>query len=88
MRTVIRTLATTRVQVADVLTSFLASGGLVVGEGVLLVAALAQMAEQRVDFVEAGLAAKARLSGALVATFDRDFDRPTYRLGVLEAFRR
>jgi len=88
MRTVTKTPAARRVQVADVPTRVLASGGLVVGEGVLLVAALAQMAEQRVDFVEAGLAAKARLSGALVATFDRDFDRPTYRPGVLEAFRR
>ena len=88
MRTVTKTPAARRVQVADVPTRVLASGGLVVGEGVLLVAALAQMAEQRVDFVEAGLAAKARLSGAPVAIFDRDFDRPTYRLGVLEAFRR
>ena len=64
-----------RERVADVLTSFLASGGLVVEEGMLLVAALAQMAEQRVDFVDAYLAAKARLSGAPVATFDGDFDR-------------
>jgi len=64
-----------RERVADVLTSFLASGGLVVEEGMLLVAALAQMAEQRVDFVDAYLAAKVRLSGAPVATFDGDFDR-------------
>jgi predicted nucleic acid-binding protein len=64
-----------RERVADVLTSFLASGGLVVEEGMLLVTALAQMAEQRVDFVDAYLAAKARLSGAPVATFDGDFDR-------------
>ena len=64
-----------RERVAEVLTSFLASGGLVVEEGMLLVAALAQMAEQRVDFVDAYLAAKARLSGAPVATFDGDFDR-------------
>ncbi len=64
-----------RERVAEVLTSFLASGGLVVEEGILLVAALAQMAEQRVDFVDAYLAAKARLSGAPVATFDGDFDR-------------
>ena len=41
----------------------------------LLVTALGQMAEQRVDFVDAYLAAKARHSGAPVATFDRDFDR-------------
>jgi len=64
-----------RERVADVLTSFLASGGLVVEEGMLLVAALAHMAEQRVDFVDAYLAAKARLSRAPVATFDGDFDR-------------
>jgi len=63
-----------RERVADVLTSFLASGGLVVEEGMLLVAALAQMAEQRVDFVDAYLAAKAGLSWAPVATFDGDFD--------------
>ena len=64
-----------RAQVADVLTSFLASGGLVVEDGMLLAVALAQMAEQRVDFVDAYLAAKARLSGAPVAPFDGDFDR-------------
>jgi predicted nucleic acid-binding protein len=62
-------------QVAAVLSSFLASGGLVVEEGMLLISALAEMAEQRVDFVDAYLAVKARLSGAPVATFDRDFDR-------------
>jgi predicted nucleic acid-binding protein len=33
------------------------------------------MAEQRVDFVDAYLAARARHSGAPVATFDSDFDR-------------
>ena len=64
-----------RERVSDVLTSFLASCGLVVDEGMLLVAALAQIADQRVDFVDAYLAAKARLSGAPLATFDGDFDR-------------
>ncbi len=64
-----------RAGVAEVLTSFLASGGLVVEERMLLVAALAHMAKQGVDFVDACLAAKARLSGAPVATFDRDCDR-------------
>ena len=64
-----------RAQVAEVLTSFLASGGLIVEEGMLLIAALAQMVEQRVDFIDAYLAAKARLSGAPLATFDHDFDR-------------
>jgi predicted nucleic acid-binding protein len=62
-------------QVADVLVSFLASGGLIIEEGVLLVAALTQMADQRVDFVDAYLAAKARHSRSPVATFDGDCDR-------------
>jgi len=62
-------------QVAEVLTGFLTSGGLVVEEGVLLVEALARMAEQHVDFIDAYLAAKARLSAAPVATFDDDFDK-------------
>jgi predicted nucleic-acid-binding protein len=74
-----------RERVADVLTSFLASGGLVVEEGMLLVAALAQMAEQRVDFFDAYLAAKARLSEAPVATFDGDFDRLGVERLVLDA---
>ena len=62
-------------QVADVLVSFLASGGLIIEEGTLLVAALTLMAEQRVDFVDAYLAVKARHSRSPVATFDGDFDR-------------
>ncbi len=74
-----------RERVADVLTSFLASGGLVVEERMLLVAALAQMAEQRVDFFDAYLAAKARLSEAPVATFDGDFDRLGVERLVLDA---
>jgi predicted nucleic acid-binding protein len=64
-----------RERVAEVLTGFLASGGLLAQESMLLVAALAQMAGQRVDVVNAYLAAKARLSGAPVATFDGGFDR-------------
>jgi predicted nucleic acid-binding protein len=74
-----------RTQVAEVLSSFLASGGLIVEEGMLLAAALAQMAEQRVDFVDAYLAAKARLSGAPVATFDGDFDRLAVERLTLDA---
>ncbi len=62
-------------EVAGVLSGFLASGGLVVEEGMQLTAALAEMAERRVDFVDAYLAVKARLSGDPVATFDNDFDR-------------
>jgi len=61
--------------VASVLTSFLASGGLIVDEGMLLASALDLMVEQRVDFIDAYLAVKARLSGAPVASFDNDFDR-------------
>jgi predicted nucleic acid-binding protein len=74
-----------RAEVTDVLTSFLASGGLIVEEGMLLAAALAQMAEQRVDFVDAYLAAKARLSGDPVATFDGDFDRLGVERGARDA---
>jgi len=62
-------------RVAAVLREFLASGGLVVEEGMLLFATLSEMVAQRVDFVDAYLAAKARHSGCAVATFDGDFDR-------------
>jgi predicted nucleic acid-binding protein len=51
----------------------LASGGLIV--------------EKRVDFVDAYLAVKARLSGAPVASFDRDFDRLGLERIALEAGR-
>lgn len=61
--------------VASVLTSFLASGGLIVDEGMLLASALDLMVEKRVDFVDAYLGVKARLSSAPLASFDRDFDR-------------
>ena len=44
--------------VASVLTSFLASGGLIVDEGILLATALDLMVEKRVDFVDAYLAVK------------------------------
>ena len=60
--------------VASVLTSFLASGGLIVDEGRLLASALDLMVN-KVDFVDAYLAIKARLSGDPVASFDSDFDR-------------
>ena len=62
-------------RVAAVLGDFLASGGLIVDEGMLLFTALSEMVAQRVDFVDAYLAAKARHSRCAVATFDRDFDR-------------
>jgi predicted nucleic acid-binding protein len=61
--------------VASVLTSFLASGGLIIDEGMLLASALDVMADKRVDFVDAYLSVKARLADAPVATFDSDFDR-------------
>ena len=60
--------------VASVLTSFLASGGLIVDEGMQLATALDLMVEKRVDFVDAYLAVRARFSGDPVASFDRDFD--------------
>jgi predicted nucleic acid-binding protein len=65
----------TPADVASVLMSFLASGGLIVDEGMLLSSALDLMAGKRVDFVDAYLAVKARLSDAPVASFDSDFDR-------------
>jgi predicted nucleic acid-binding protein len=61
--------------VASVLTGFLASGGLIVDEGMLLATALDLMVKKRVDFVDAYLAVRARLSDAPVASFDSDFDR-------------
>jgi predicted nucleic acid-binding protein len=74
--------------VASVLTSFLASGGLIVDEGMLLASALDVMADKRVDFVDAYLAVKARLADAPVATFDGDFDRLDVQRVVVEASRR
>lgn len=71
-------------RVAAVLREFLASGGLVVEEGVLLFAALSEMVAQRVDFVDAYLAAKAQHTGCAVATFDGDFDRLGVERVVLE----
>ena len=62
-------------RVSAVLVEFLSSGGLIVEEGMQLVAALRQMVACNVDFVDAYLAEKARLAGSPVATFDRDFDR-------------
>lgn len=62
-------------KVAATLASFLASGGLIVDEGMLVASALHDMAERRVDFIDAYLAARARHSRAPVASFDRDFDR-------------
>jgi predicted nucleic acid-binding protein len=41
----------------------------------LLATALDLMVEKRIDFIDAYLAVRARLSGAPVASFDRDFDR-------------
>ena len=73
--------------VASVLTSFLASGGLIVDEGMLLATALDLMVEKRVDFVDAYLAVRARLSGAPVASFDRDFERLGVERVAVEASR-
>jgi predicted nucleic acid-binding protein len=61
--------------VCRVLTDFLASGGLVVEEGLQIVAALRDMERLNVDFVDAYLAARATIGGMSVASFDRDFDR-------------
>lgn len=75
-------------RIAAVLSSFLASGGLIVEEGMFLSAALVLMAEKNVDFVDAYLAVKARLSPAPVATFDREFDRLDVERVALTADRR
>jgi predicted nucleic acid-binding protein len=61
--------------VCGVLTDFLASGGLVVEEGLQVVAALRDMERLNVDFVDAYLAARAATGGMSVASFDRDFDK-------------
>jgi len=62
-------------RVADVLTQFLSSTGLIIEEGMLVIAALRQMVKHNVDFVDAYLAEKSGLAGSPVATFDRDFKR-------------
>lgn len=61
--------------VCRVLTDFLASGGLVVEEGLQVAAALRDLERLGVDFVDGYLAARAGLGGSSVASFDRDFDR-------------
>jgi len=61
--------------VCRVLTDFLASGGLVVEEGLQVAVALRDMERLGVDFVDGYLAARAGLGGICVASFDRDFDR-------------
>jgi predicted nucleic acid-binding protein len=61
-------------EVGAILIEFLASGGLVIEEGVQVAAALRAIADQGVDFVDGYLAARARMAGLPVAGFDRDFD--------------
>ena len=61
--------------VCRVLTDFLASGGLVVEEGLQITAALRDMQRLGVDFVDGYLAARTGLGGMSVASFDRDFER-------------
>ena len=61
--------------VRRVLTDFLASGGLVVEEGIQVIAALRDMDRLGVDFVDGYLAARAGLGAMSVASFDNDFDR-------------
>jgi predicted nucleic acid-binding protein len=58
-----------------VLTDFLASGGLVVEEGLQVAVALRDMERLGVDFVDGYLAARATLGEMTVASCDRDFDR-------------
>jgi predicted nucleic acid-binding protein len=61
--------------VCRVLTDFLASGGLVVEEGLQITVALRDMQRLGVDFVDGYIAARAGLGGMSVASFDKDFDR-------------
>jgi predicted nucleic acid-binding protein len=61
--------------VCRVLTDFLASGGLVVEEGLQIAVALHSMERLDVDFVDAYLAARAGVGSMSVASFDRDFER-------------
>lgn len=61
--------------VCSVLRDFLASGGLVVEEGLQVVAALHDMKRLGVDFVDGYLAARAGLAGMAVVSFDNDFTR-------------
>lgn len=57
------------------LTGFLASGGLVVEEGLQVTVALRDVERLGVDFVDGYLAARAGLAGTRVASLDKDFDR-------------
>ena len=58
-----------------VLLNFLASDGVVVDEGPLVNTVLHTMAATGVDYADAVVAVRARLTGAPVASFDRDFDK-------------
>jgi predicted nucleic acid-binding protein len=62
-------------RVSTVLVEFLSSAGLTLDEGMQVIGALRVMAGSQVDFEDAYLAEKARLSGAPVVTFDKDFER-------------
>jgi predicted nucleic-acid-binding protein len=62
-------------RVSTVLVEVLSSAGLTLDEGMQVIAALRAMAGSKVDFVDAYLAEKARLSGSPVVTFDKDFER-------------
>ena len=61
--------------VTDTLTAFLSAGGLVIEEGLQVIAALDTMATTGVDFIDAYLAHRARLAQSSIASFDRDFDK-------------
>ena len=60
---------------AEAVLGFLSCDGLIVDEGPVVLASLQTMTETSVDFADAYLAVRARLSGFPVASFDRDFDR-------------
>lgn len=59
---------------AQTLLDFFSSDGLRVDEGPILLDALQAVAVTGVDFADAYLVARARLTGSPVASFDRDLD--------------
>jgi len=64
-----------RDQVVEAVVSLVAADGMTSDEGMVTIAALHTMRATGVDFVDAHLATKARLTRSPVASFDRDFDR-------------
>lgn len=62
-------------EISEVLAQLLEDHGLQLEEGRVVLSALATMADANVDFADALLAERARISGEGIASFDRDFER-------------